>query len=148
MAKKRKWGIVAASILLLGFIGFMAFAIPLAREAKRIGDYSNPDIQASLEAIRRNPNDAAAHSSAAHYYGAHNYNRRYDALIVQHLREVIRIEPQNSEAKFLLAHRLKSLGHNVESQKLFRELAQQQDDWGKAAQKRLGNTWTSPDTAT
>ena len=134
MTQKKKYVAVAAGSLVVVFIGYMSYAIPLANEAKKIGQYNNPDIQASLEAIRQNPNDAAAHSSAAHYYMV---NSADDAKVVRHFQEVVRIEPDNREAKFLLASRLRKLGKKAESKKLFQELTQQQDDWGKSARKHL-----------
>jgi len=142
MTKTKKYMIAVVSSLV---IGLMVVSVRIANEAKRIGAYSNPDATASRLAVRQNPNNAAAHMSLAHYYNI--AGSRYDSQAVQELQEVVRIEPQNREAKFMLAYKLSKINQKAKALQLYQELAQQQDNWGKAALKHLRNTSTGPSIA-
>jgi len=124
---------VLSVCLLVGF--FFAWSMNLAKQARRITAYNNPNAPAMLRAVKANPNDAAAHSSLAHYYIARSATHTPDAI--HELREVARIEPQNYEAKYLLAYYLNRTGKKVEAVALYRELAKNGGEWSRGARTYL-----------
>jgi len=113
---------------------FLAWDIKTANEAKRIGAYNNPDVAAVRTALARNPNDAAAISSMAFSdIGHSNW-----AGALPEFQQLVRLEPSNREARFMLAHAQMRTEHQAEARQSFQELALQNDLWGRAAKRNLG----------
>ena len=115
--------------------GFMAWDIKVAREAKRIGEYSNSNVAEVKAALARNPEDAAAHSSMAQIDELHGD----PAGAAQEYRQLIALEPDNREAKLLFAANLARTNRRAEARPVFLDLARQDDGAGRAAQRWLKN---------
>jgi hypothetical protein len=95
-----------ADILIL--VAFLPFGIWLANLALNIAAYDNPNESQVRTALAKNPDDAAAHSSLAQIDG-----RRGDETgAIAEERQVLRVEPDNTEALILLGGRLARHGQS------------------------------------
>lgn len=101
-----------------------------AQQAHIIGMMMDPS--ACREAIKRDPDNADAHMCIAEDSIGHN-----NVAAVKELREVVRIRPNDRKAQFLLAQTLVKLGQTEEAYKLYLQLINQNDLWGKSAYRNL-----------
>ena len=128
-------GVLVVILLVIG--AFMAGTIQLAKSAKRIMAYDNPNanIPALRAAVAHNPHDTAAYMNLGRYdYMHHNYQ-----AAIQELQQVTRTEPAdslyNSEALMLLGAAQKRTGHPDEAMTTSRHLATHNDGYGRNARK-------------
>lgn len=103
----------------LAVVAFMPFAVWIANEALRVSAYSNTDEAAARAALVKNPNDAAAHSSLGHI----EMMRGDHVAEVAEWQQVLRVEPGNEDALFLLGARLAHDGRADEARPLYQKLA-------------------------
>lgn len=124
-------GALLADTLLL--FACLCVTVPLANRAKQIMAYNNfnePEVRAALA---KNPNDAAAHSSLAQI----DMMRGNSASEVTEWRQVLRVEPDNENALFMLANRLVNMHQPGEARPLFQKLAAGDSDYAASARRWL-----------
>lgn len=112
---------------------FLPFAIWLPVAAQRDFAYSNPNETEVQADLRKNPNDAAAHSSLARIDHQH---RNYFGEMAE-WQEVQRVEPDNNDARLLLAHELTRAHRPDEARTLYQKLASGNGPYRDGAQKWL-----------
>ena len=99
--------------------GYASFSIWIAGEALNSSGDSNPDESAVRAALTRNPNDAAAHSSFAHIE-----QMRHDMVgAMAEWRQVLRVEPNNTDALLVVGTELSQAGKVNEARPFFQRLA-------------------------
>lgn len=125
-ASKIVWGTVGVLILL-----FVIFDITAANRARGTGDYGS--ITANETALKKNPNDAAAHRGIGHY---DQMTRDYDKALF-HFQEALRLEPDNNENQFNLAIVLARMGRDDEAIAIMKKAAEGGGIAGDGARKLL-----------
>ncbi len=110
------WGLFANLLVL---VAFLPFGIWIAGVAARAAAYSNPNEAAVRAALAKNPNDPAAHSSLAWI----DMMRGDHTGEVAEWRQVLRVEPDNEDALYLLGSRLAQEKRIDEARPLFQKLA-------------------------
>lgn len=135
------WPLAACAVLLVPCFGF---SIWVAMRVRQIEAYNNPNLAMVRAALAKNPNDAPAHMSLAHIaIGRGDY-----AQAAPELQAVVRLEPDNREAAYLLAHALMRTGQPNEAWAIYARLAAQDDGWGRAARRYLArHTSAAPPSA-
>lgn len=126
------WPLLICGLLLTVFA---ACDLHVAALAYTIGQYNNPNEAAVRAELSRNSNNAAARSSMAHIDISHG---NYQDAAVQ-LQQLVKLEPDNEEAQFLLAHAQVRTGQRDAAGATLQRLAAQNDDWGRSARRMLTN---------
>ena len=80
--------------------------------------YSYPDLESSVAALKKNPNDAAAYRGLAKHYAM----KLDHAKTIENLRKAVGVEPDNDHNKSLLAGSLQNDKQYVEAAKLYRQI--------------------------
>jgi len=124
------WAIGADLMVLVAFLPFVIWAANLALQ---ISAASNPNEAEVRAALARNPNDAAAHSSLGLIDGTHGDH----AGEIAEFRQVLRIEPDNENALWIVGVRLTKAGRTGEARPLFQKLAAANDSYSDNAHKWL-----------
>lgn len=131
----RKPFVIPALALLVVLCGggalLWTLASQRAQEARSVG--ASLDPAAAREAVRRNPDDAGAHLALAEHYAAEPDH----AAAARELQEVLRIQPGNRKAAFMLALIQRKSGHLADARRIYKDLARTDDDWGAAAKRNL-----------
>lgn len=112
---------------------FLPFSIWIAGVALRSVAYSNPNETEVRAALRKNPNDPAAHSSMARI-DSQNHNF---AGAMAEWREVLRVEPDNDDALFRLARELDRAHRSDEARPLYHKVASRNGPYRDRARKWL-----------
>ncbi len=120
LLKSNKWqlGGAIASALLLCLILFQVFVIaPVARQAARVGTYTG--LRENQSALKRNPNDPSALRGMAD----ESTSNKDFSQAVKYLKQAVKVEPENTNNKYLLGIALSRAGQRDEARRTFEELA-------------------------
>lgn len=120
-----------ADILVL--VAVLPFSIWVANLALNMSAYDNPNEVEVRAALAKNPDDAAAHSSLAQIDG----RRGDEAGAIAEERQVLRVEPDNTDALILLGGRLTQTGRIDEARPVFQKLAARNDVYSDNARRWL-----------
>lgn len=132
---------VVAGLLLFELLfvaAFGSFAIWIAGKAAQISAYNNPNEAEVRAALAKNSNDAAAHSSLAQI----DMMRGDHAGEMTEWRQVLRVEPDNGDALFLLGARLTRTGRADEAKPLYQKLAAGNSAYAVSARRWLARHGT------
>lgn len=124
------WALLADMLVL---VAFLPFGIWLANLTLHLSAYDNPNEAEVRAALAKNPDDAAAHSSLAQIDG----RRGDEAGAIAEERQVLRVEPDNTDALILLGGRLTQAGRIEEARPVFQKLAARNDAYSDNARRWL-----------
>ncbi len=124
------WALLADIFILVIFLPFGIWVANLALKISAYNNFNEPEVRAALA---KNPNDAAAHSSLAQI----DMMRGNSAGEVVEWRQVLRVEPGNENALFLLANRLVNMHQPGEARPLFQKLASGNGPYAASARRWL-----------
>jgi len=121
---------IASVITFLGVISYGVYRdITIAHLAALTGTY--PTFQESLDAARRDPNDAAAQRGIGeHYLLQKNFPKAEF-----YWRKAVRLQPESRYSLFMLATILQREGRKADASQLYQQLIDKDstDTFGKAA---------------
>lgn len=126
----------ASGALLSGGV-LLAFCLPVlvfvADFGQKISQYNNFNEAEVRAALQKNPNDPAAHSSLAQIDALH----RDHAGAMAEWQQVLRVDPDNQDALFMLAHELIRVHRPDEARPLYQKMASGNGPYRESAQKWL-----------
>ncbi len=124
------WALLADILVL---VAVLPYSIWVANLALRLSAYDNPNEAQVRAALAKNPDDAAAHSSLARIDGM----RGDHAGEIAEWRQVLRVEPDNTDALLRLGGRLTQAGRIDEARPVFQKLAARNDAYSDNARRWL-----------
>lgn len=111
----------------------LPFTVWIAAVGQRVVAYSNFNEAEVRAALRKNPNDPAAHSSLAQIDSLH----RDHAGAITEWRQVLAVEPDNEMALFMLGSELTRAHQPEQARPLYQKLAAQNGTFSGSARQWL-----------
>ena len=95
--------------------------------------YQYPDVESSLAALKKNPNDAAGYRGLAHYYSL----KLDGAKAIANWKKAVELEPDNDHNKLRLGSTLLSYKQYAEAAEMFRQIENHDSREAPWAKKNL-----------
>ena len=97
--------------------------------------YQYPDVESSLAALKKNPNDAAGYRGLAHYYSL----KLDGAKTIANWKKAVELEPDNDHNKLRLGSTLLSYKQYAQAAEVFRQIENHDSREAPYAKEALKN---------